>query len=149
MPTIESATPSRRKQSHIRWGRVVLGAVMSEAAVILLLLGITGVYSVAIAPGLTPARYGEFGQRAGYYLAPTAGALSTFAMVLLLTRRLDSGFVTNGTLIGVVGVLLTLGFIVSAKPEDRLMYGIAFVLRIAAGYFGGLTTLKMSRQAPM
>jgi hypothetical protein len=146
MATIKTAIPLQQKQSNIRWGRVLLGAVLSEAAVILLLLAITAVYSVAIAPGLTRAQYNEFAQLAGYYVAPTAGALSTFAMVLLLTRRLNSGFVANGTLIGILSVLLTLGFVVSAKPEHQLMYGIAFVLRIAAGYFGGLTTLKMSGQ---
>jgi hypothetical protein len=54
-------------------------------------------------------------------------------MVFLFTRRLNSGFVANGILTGILSVLLTVGFLVSAKPEHRLMYGIAFVLRIAAG----------------
>jgi hypothetical protein len=145
MARIERAIPAERKRSDFRWGRIVLGAVLSEVAVILLLLAITLVYSVAIAPGLTQAQFGEFGRLAGYYVAPTAGAISTFVMVLLFTRSLNSGFVANGTLTGVVSVLLTVGFLVSAKPEDRLMYGIAFVLRIAAGYLGGLTSQKMSR----
>jgi hypothetical protein len=145
MATVERAIAAERKRSPIRWGRIVLGAVLSEVAVILLLLGITLVYSVAIAPGLSQAQYGEFGRLAGYYIAPTAGAISTFVMVLMFTRRLTSGFVANGTLTGIVSVLLTVGFIVTAKPEDRLMYGIAFVLRIAAGYLGGLTSQKMSR----
>jgi hypothetical protein len=145
MATVEHAIPAERKRSDIRWGRIVLGAVLSEVAVILLLLAITLLYSVAIAPGLTQAQFGEFGRLAGYYVAPTAGAISTFVMVLLFTRSLNSGFVANGTLTGVVSVLLTVGFLVSAKPEDRLMYGIAFVLRIAAGYLGGLTSQKMSR----
>ena len=147
MATVENAIPSQRKRSNIRWGRIVVGAVLSELAVILVLLGITLVYIVAIAPGLTQAQYGEFGRLAGYYVAPTAGAVSTFVVVLLLTRRLDSGFVANGTLTGIMSVLLTAGFLVSAKPEDRLMYGIAFALRIAAGYLGGLTLQKMSRRS--
>jgi hypothetical protein len=148
MATVEGAISAQRKRSNIRWGRVVLGAVLSEVAVILLLLGITQAYSIAIAPGLTQAQYSEFAQRAGYYVAPTAGAISTFLMALLLTRRLSSSFVANGTLMGIVGVLLTVGFAVSAKPEDRLMYGIAFILRIAAGYLGGLTSLKLSNRRP-
>ena len=146
MATVEGAIPAERKRSNIRWGRVVLGAVLSEVAVIVLLLGITLVYSVAIAPGLTQAQYSEFGRLAGYYVAPTAGSISTFVMVLLLTRRLNSGFVANGTLMGIVNVLLTAGFLVSARPEDRLMYGIAFLLRIAAGYLGGLTSQTLSRR---
>jgi hypothetical protein len=145
MATVEGAISAQRKRSNIRWGRVVLGAVLSEVAVILLLLGITLAYSVAIAPGLTQAQYGEFSRHAGYYVAPTAGAISTFLTVFLLTRRLNSGFVANGILTGIVGVLLTVGFLVTAKPEDRFMYGIAFLLRIAGGYLGGFTSQKLPR----
>jgi uncharacterized membrane protein len=69
-------------------------------------------------------------------------------IALLFTRRLNSSFAANGTLMGIVSVLLTVGFAMSAKPEDQLMYGVAFVLRIAAGYLGGLTSLKLSRRRP-
>jgi hypothetical protein len=143
MSTIEKTIgASREKKLDIRLGRVLLAAVLAEAAVILVLLAITQTYSLFIAPGLTNAEYSEFGQLAGYYVAPAAGALSTFAMVLWLARALKSNFVANGILTGVAGVLLTVGFLATAKPEHRLMYLISFVLRIVAGYLGGLISQK-------
>ena len=134
---------SKAKKSGIHWRRVLLAAVMSEAAVILTLIAITVTYSFAIAPGLSEADYNEFAQLAGYYVAPTAGALSTFLMVLWMARTLKSDFIANGVLVGIASVLLTVGFLASARPQDRLMYLIAFGLRIGAGYAGGLTARRM------
>jgi putative membrane protein (TIGR04086 family) len=59
-------------------------------------------------------------------------------MVLWVARKLESRFILHGVLVGVLGVLLTVGFIFGAKPEDRLMYVVSFVLRIAGGYLGGV-----------
>jgi len=44
--------------------------------------------------------------------------------------------------VGLVGVVLTGGFIFTAKPGDRLMYVVSFVLRIVGGYLGGLVAQK-------
>ena len=74
------------------------------------------------------------GEVAGYYVAPPASAVATFAMALWVTRKLQSQFVLHGILVGIVGVALTGGFVFMAKPEDRLMYAVSFVLRIAGGY---------------
>ena len=126
----------------IRWKRVILAAVLSEAGVIAVLLAVIAIYSKLIAPGMTDAEYQTLGQRAGYYVAPTAGAVTTFLMVLWVGRTLKARYVANGVWVGVVSVILTLGFIFTATPEDRLMYGVAFVLRIAAGYLGGLAAQR-------
>jgi hypothetical protein len=152
MTTVETTvTLSQRKKARIVWGRVLLAAVLSEVAVITILMAITMTYSFVIAPGKTDTEYNEFGQLAGYYVAPAAGAVTTFLFVLWVGRKLESNFVLNGVLVGVVNVLLTAGFLATARPEHRLMYVIAFVLRIIAGYFGGLAALKMfnGRQARM
>jgi len=115
--------------ARIRWGRVVLAAVAAEAAVILLIVAIS-----VIRP--------ELGEWAGYHVAPPASALATFLMVLWAARKLEAGFVLHGILVGLAGVALTGGFIFAAKPEDRLMYGVSFVLRIIAGYLGGVVAQK-------
>jgi hypothetical protein len=112
-------------KTRIRWGRVVLAAVAAEVAVILLIAAIST---------LLP----QFRESAGYYVAPPASAVATFLMVLWVARKLDAGFILHGVLVGLVGVVLTGGFIFVAKPEDRLMYGVSFVLRIIAGYLGGV-----------
>jgi hypothetical protein len=116
-------------KTRIRWGRVVLGAVAAEVAVILLISAISI---------LRP----EFRESAGYYVAAPASALATFLMTLWVARKLETGFVLHGILVGLVGVVLTGGFIFLAKPEDRLMYGVSYVLRIAGGYLGGLVARR-------
>ena len=114
---------------RIRWGRVVLGAVAAEASVILLIAAI----SIALP---------EFRESAGYYVAPPASALATFLMTLWVARKLESGFILHGILVGLIGVVLTGGFIFLAKPEDRVMYGVSYVLRIIGGYLGGVVARK-------
>lgn len=118
-------------KTRIRWGRVVLAAVEAEAAVILLIVAIS-----TIKP--------ELGEWAGYHVAPGASAVATFLMVLWVARKLEAGFVLHGILVGLAGVALTGGFIFAAKPEDRLMYAVSFVLRIIAGYLGGVVARSLA-----
>ena len=115
--------------TRIRWGRVIFAAVAAEVLVILALLAVSAVFKVP-------------GEVAGYYVAPPASALATFLMVLWVARKLESRFILHGVLVGLVGVVLTGGFIFGAKPEDRLMYLVSFVLRIVGGYLGGLVAQK-------
>lgn len=126
------------RKPGIRWGLIVLAAFLAEVAVILIIGAAIMAYRIWIAPGQTEAEYRAFGELAGYYAGPAGGALMTFLFVLWLGRKLNSDFILHGVLIGVAGVLLTAGFIFSAKPEHRLMYVISYILRIAAGYLGGL-----------
>jgi hypothetical protein len=132
--------------SRIRVGRILVAAIMSEVGVIAVLLAAITVYA-RLTP-VTDAEYAALGEQIGYYVAPTAGVLTTFLAVLWATRRLTSDFVTHGVLIGVVSVLLTVGFIFGARPEHRLMYVFAFVLRIAAGYAGGVVAQRRFAAAP-
>jgi putative membrane protein (TIGR04086 family) len=120
-------------KTRIRWGRVVLAAVAAEAAVILLIVAIS-----TIKP--------EFSESAGYYLAPPASAVATFLMALWVARKLKSDFILHGILVGLVGVVVTAGFIFAAKPEDRLMYGVSYILRIIGGYLGGVVARKTDRR---
>ena len=115
--------------TRIRWGRIILAAIGAEAVVILLLLAVSTAFKVP-------------GELAGYYVAPPASALATFLMVLWVVRKLESRFILHGVLVGMVGVVLTAGFIFTAKPEDRWMYVASFVLRIIGGYLGGLVAQK-------
>lgn len=133
-----------KTNSRIRWGRIVVAALLSEVAVVALLILITTTYRFLIAPGKSAAEYQAFGDLAGYYVAPAAAGLAAFFAALWATRRLSSAFVVNGTLVGIVGVLLSVGFLFLAKPEDRLMYGVSFILRILGGYLGGVLAQRIS-----
>jgi hypothetical protein len=134
--------------SHIRWGRVAIAAVLSEVAVVAVLIVITATYRFLIAPARTAAEYEAFSELAGYYVAPAAAGLATFFGALWAGRKLTSAFLANGTLVGAAAVVLTGGLIFVAKPEDRLMYGVSFVLRILGGYAGGVVTQRMYSRRP-
>jgi hypothetical protein len=124
--------------SGIRWIRVVAAAVLAEIGVIAVLLIVIVVYSRLIAPGMSDADYQTLGARAGYYVAPTAGFVTTILAVLWACRKLESRFVANGLMVGVVSVVITSPFFFTARAEDRVMYGVAFLLRLAGGYVGGM-----------
>jgi len=115
--------------ANIRWGRVLLAAVAAEVIVTLLILAASTVFKVP-------------GELAGYYVAAPASAVATFLMVLWVARKLESRFILHGVLVGLAGVVLTGGFIFTAKPGDRLMYAASFVLRIVGGYLSGLVAQK-------
>jgi hypothetical protein len=130
------------KQSSVRWARVLAAAFCSEVGVILAISAIMVIHRFVVAPGLTAEQYGNFAQRASYYVAAPAAAISTFVCAWYAIRRLKCGFVINGMMIGTVATILTLGFIATARPEDRAMYLVSYGVRIIAGYAAGL----MARQ---
>ena len=126
--------------SRIRWGRVIGAAVLSELGVFAALFAAIAAYSL-VTPTFSAA---ESGDEVGYYVAPAAGAIMTLLATLWATRRLTSAVVLHGVLIGVVSVILTAGFIFTARPEHRVMYVISFGLRLAAGSVGGVIAQRMS-----
>jgi hypothetical protein len=130
------------KQSPIRWKRVLVAAVGSEIPVIAVLSAVMIIHRFLVAPGLSDAQYEDFAQVAGYYVAPPAGAISTFLCAWWVTRRLTSGYLVNGALVGIFSTLFTLGFIVTARPEHRWMYIVSYAGRIIAGYAAGLAAHK-------
>ena len=144
MSTIERAS-SPSEKSGIRWVRVLVAAVLSELAVIAILVAASVVYSFTVPPDRSKLAAQDVGELVGYYVAPPAGALATFVFVLWVARKLESNFIINGVAVGVVSVLLTSGFLAAARAEDRPMYLVAFVLRIAAGYVGGWVARQRRR----
>jgi hypothetical protein len=146
MRTLETATALHEApKAGIRWKRVIVAAIASELAVIIAISSIMVTYML-LTPGRTQEEYGEFGQNAGYYAAAPAATLAVFLMAFLAIRKLDSSFIMNGLSVGIIATLLTLGFIVGARPVDRWMYIASFVLRIAAGYAAGLVVQRMKGQ---
>jgi hypothetical protein len=139
MSTSHFAGATRKAETqNIRWGRVIMAAFLAEITVILMIGAVIMAHRLWIAPDQTPAESRAFGEIAGYYVGPAGGALMTFLFVLWAGRKLNARFVLHGVLIGIAGVLLTAGFIFVAKPEHRFMYVVSYVLRMGAGYAGGL-----------
>src|SRR5262249_52432246 len=93
----------------LRWGRIVLGAIISEFMVIAVLSAVIFGYRFFIAPGATQADFEAFADRASYLIAPAWGGVATFLTALWVVRGLRSGFVANGVALGIVAVVLTFG----------------------------------------
>jgi hypothetical protein len=124
--------------STIRWGRVIVAGVGSEVGVIATLLVGIAIYRWLNAPAPAPVDNQRIGERLGYYIAPAAGFLTTFLTALWATQGLASGVILTGLFVGVISVAIALPFLFSARPEHRLMYGVAFALRLIAGCLAGV-----------
>jgi hypothetical protein len=131
---------SHAKSSTIHWGRVLAGGVLSELGVFVGVFVGIGVSSV-----LPPAMVAGASHRAEYYAAPAAALVATFLAALWAARKAGSRFIAHGVLVGVAAVLLSVGFIAAAAPEDRLLYVVSFVLRIVGGYGGGIIAAARDR----
>ena len=129
-------TTHETSPSRIAWKRIAIAAVLSELGVIAA-LSVTIVAIIALVPGMSDAQFSTLGEDVGYYVAPAAGAVTTFLAVLWAVRGRSSGFLAHGILVGIGSVLLTLGFLASARPEHYLMYFVAFALRLVAGTVAG------------
>jgi hypothetical protein len=76
--------------------------------------------------------------------------VSGFLLMLLFTlwvgRRIESGFVVHGALIGLVGALLFTILIValSGSPAQHPLYLVAHGLKVLGGITGGLVAKKRS-----
>jgi len=120
----------------MHWWRIVIAGVASEVGVIVVLLTSIAIYKMRT-PGLSRDQTQTLGERLGYYIAPTAGFVTTGLAALWAVRGVEANAVAHGVLVGAVSVAITSPFLLQAKPEHRLMYGVAFALRIAAGYLAG------------
>ena len=127
----------------IRWGRVILAAILSEFAVFAVLLSVIYSHQYLFAPGRTADEYSAFNETASYYLAPISAGIAAFALAFWAARRAPAP-VTTGMMVGILAVILSISFIFLAKPEDRLMYGVSYLLRLAGGYSGGVLAQRMS-----
>ena len=77
--------------------------------------------------------------------------VSSFAMVFLFTlwvgKRIESGFVLHGILVGVVAMLLfvALSFGLNGTLEEPPLYWVAHGLKILGGIAGGRVAQQMKR----
>jgi hypothetical protein len=128
--------------STIHWIRVLVAGVSSEVGVILVLLGSIAIYKKLSAGATLEPEAGSpsLGERIGYYVAPMAGFLTTGLATLWAVHGLDAGIIANAVAVGIVSVLISSPFLLSARPEHRLMYCIAFAMRLAAAYLAGVVS---------
>jgi hypothetical protein len=126
--------------SAIHWIRVLVAGVLSEVGVVVVLLASIAIYKKFLAAATPEPEPGSpsLGERIGYYVAPAAGFVITGLATLWAVRGLDTGIIANAVAVGIVSVLITSPFLLSARAEHRLMYCVAFALRLVAAILAGV-----------
>ena len=103
----------------IHWGRILFGGLLAELGLIL-----------AIAP---------LGSRLGdgflHYAAPPGSFVMCFLGAVWVCRRVDSHFILQGTLVGLVAALIYVA-LTRAQPEP-FAYIAAHALKLVGGACGG------------
>jgi len=142
LPAVRRLGPveGRPVLATIHWLRVVIAGVLSEVGVIVVLLASIAIYKRFVTAARSEAPTGTLGERVGYYVAPTAGFVTTGLAALWAVRGLETGIIATALAVGVVSVAITSPFLLSAKPEHRLVYGVAFTLRLIAAYLAGVVS---------
>jgi putative membrane protein (TIGR04086 family) len=108
----------------MRWGRIVVGGVMAEGALIL-----------AIVPlGL------RLGENFLHYTAPPGSFITCFLGALWVCRRVEARFILQGTLVGVVAALIYVA-LTRAQPEPAA-YILAHALKLVGGACGGFVAQR-------
>lgn len=113
--------------SRIHWGRILVGGLLAEIALILAIVPI----------GL------RLGDAFLKYAAPPGSFITCFLGALWVARRIESRFILHGVLVGLVAALIYVG-LTRAKPEP-LAYIVAHALKLAGGACGGLAAERKRR----
>jgi putative membrane protein (TIGR04086 family) len=114
----------KMSRTTIRWGRILLGGLLAEVVLIL-----------AIVPlGL------RLGENFLHYTAPPGSFVTCFLAALWVCRRVESHFVLQGTLVGVVAALIYIA-LTRAQPEP-FAYIVAHALKLAGGACGGFVAQR-------
>jgi hypothetical protein len=110
--------------SQMHWGRIVVGGLLAEVALIL-----------AIVPlGL------RLGESFLHYTAPPGSFVTCFLVALWVGRGVQSHFILHGALMGVVAAAIYVG-LTRAQPEPWA-YIIAHGLKLLGGACGGFVIAR-------
>jgi Na+(H+)/acetate symporter ActP len=112
------------KPTQLRLGRVLVGGFLAEALVFAIVF---------------PVLY-LFGQRAFLASILIASAVMPFIFAIWVGRRIESGFVLHGALVGLVAALIYMG-LAWGQPQPRL-YKIAHGLKVVGGMAGGVVASR-------
>lgn len=112
---------------NIRWGWILLGGFLAEAAII----------AVVIPLSLWA------GQESLLYTAPAASFVATFGFGLWVGRKAPQRGVLHGALVGVVATLIYVGM--SRGQPQPLAYLVAHALKVLGGAAGGFFASKHAR----
>lgn len=122
-------------------GRMALLAVLIEALTVSVL-----VVAVALFGPPDPEAAQAFAEQVGYWLGPIAGFILCFIGGWLVARRLASGHVTRGLLLGALVAAIDIALLVATGAGFRPMFAVSNLGRLVAGSLGGLVAGKLAQQ---
>jgi len=131
---------------QIHWGRILLAGFLAEVSVMAGFLLLLGIFTLAgmpeVAMPMSPLDYVD---------ALVASFLSIYFFTLWVGRRIESGFVLHGVLIGLVAMSLFLALIQvgNGSIEQPFLYWVAHGLKILGGITGGLVAERRRRVVPL
>jgi hypothetical protein len=129
---------------QVYWGRIVVAGFLSEVAVFVVFL--------LLLTGLTLAGFPDVA-RPMSALDYVDAMLSSFATVFLFTlwvgKRIESGFILHGALVGMVGILLfaIIWVATTGSLAQPPLYIVAHVLNVLGGITGGLVAGRRRQRA--
>jgi hypothetical protein len=126
---------------RIHWGLILLAGFLAEVAIMVVFFTLLAVAALAGVPELARPE-----STLDFIDAMVSGYLMFFLFTLWVGRRIESGFVLHGALIGITGALLftTLVFVLSGSPSQPPLYWVAHGLKIVGGITGGVVANKRS-----
>jgi hypothetical protein len=124
---------------RIHWGLVFLGGFLAEVGLMVSFFVFLAAAALAGVPELARPE-----STFDLINAMVSGFLMMFLLTLWVGRRIDSGFVVHGVLIGLTGALLftALIFVLSGSPAQNPLYWVAHGLKVVGGITGGIVANK-------
>jgi hypothetical protein len=132
----------RMSRDHrIHWGLVLLAGFLAEVCMMALFL-----VFLAVAAGAGVPQLARPESTFDLINAMVSGFLTVLLLTLWASRRLESGFVLHGALIGLTGALLftLLIVVLSGSPAQHPLYFVAHGLKVAGGITGGIAAARRS-----
>ena len=128
----------------IRWGRIVVAAFLAEVSVIAIFFLLLFGAMLAGVPELARPM-----STLDYVDAMVSSFVMVFVFTLWVGRRIESGFVLHGILVGAVAMLLfvALNFGLNGTLEEPPLYWVAHGLKILGGLTGGLVAERRRHRA--
>jgi hypothetical protein len=128
---------------HIHWKLILIAGLSAEATVFAIFFLLLFAAAAAGVPGIA---------RPMGTLDYIDAIVSSFATVFLFTlwvgKRIESGFVLHGVLIGVFGIVLfgIMWIATTRSLSQPVLYVVAHGLKIVGGIAGGLVAEKRKRR---
>ena len=117
---------------NIKFGRVLIAAVVAEVVAILALVLIVFVFGPS-----DPAASQAFAERLGLWVGPIGGFITCFLGGWWVAKNLQSDHLVNGLALGITVALIDILLLVLSGEGFMLLFAASNIGRVVAGALGG------------